>query len=222
MGYPRIARRASFVFHYLEHMIWWPSEVPTIQHGLFTLRPLSEADIDAIYQSCQDPLIPRFTTVPANYTIELAQGFVREKTPRLFDEHKAIHWALTINKDALENDVNQAAIKINGEIFLGPFSIHGVEEQNHIAEIGYWLNKDVRGYGYGSIGCKMVTSYAFETLGFRRLAGLVDNDNEASKRVLLNAGYEHEGLMKSRVTRSDGSQIDMDLFAATSDNWVSL
>jgi RimJ/RimL family protein N-acetyltransferase len=68
----------------------------------------------------------------------------------------------------------------------------------------------------------MVTSHAFETLGFRRLAGLVDSDNEASKKVLLTAGYEHEGLMKSRVTRTDGSQIDMDLFAATSDNWVSL
>jgi RimJ/RimL family protein N-acetyltransferase len=129
---------------------------------------------------------------------------------------------LTIDKDALENDVNQAALKINGETFLGPFSIHGVEEHNHIGEIGYWLNKDVRGHGYGSIGCRMVTNYAFETLGFRRLAGIVDSDNEASKKVLLNAGYKHEGLMKSRVTSADGSQIDMDLFAATSDNWVNL
>ena len=198
-------------------MIWWPSEVPTIQHGQFTLRPLSEADIDAIYQSCQDPLIPKFTTVPADYTMELAQGFVREKTPRLFDEHKAIHWILTINKD-----VSPAALKVAGETFLGPFSIHGIEEHNHIGEIGYWLNKNVRGHGYGSIGSRMLTNYAFETLGFRRLAGIVDNDNEASKKVLLGAGYSHEGLMKSRVTRADGSQIDMDLFAATSDSWVSL
>ena len=198
-------------------MIWWPSAVPTIQRGQFTLRPLSEADIEAIYLSCQDPLIPKFTTVPTDYTMELAQGFVREKTPRLFDEHKAIHWALTINKD-----VSPAALKVAGETFLGPFSIHGIEEHNHIGEIGYWLNKDVRGHGYGSIGSKMVTNYAFETLGLRRLAGIVDNDNEASKKVLLNAGYKHEGLMKSRVTRADGSQIDMDLFAATSDNWVSL
>jgi ribosomal-protein-alanine N-acetyltransferase len=68
----------------------------------------------------------------------------------------------------------------------------------------------------------MVTNYAFETLGFRRLAGIVDSDNEASKKALLGAGYLHEGLMKSRVTRADGSQIDMDLFAATSDTWVSL
>ena len=198
-------------------MIWWPSEVPTIQHGQFTLRPLSESDIEAIYQSCQDPLIPQFTTVPANYTIELAQDFVRSKTPRLFDEHKAIHWVLTINKD-----VSPAALKVAGETFLGPFSIHGIEEHNHIGEIGYWLNKDVRGNGYGSFGCQMVTNYAFETLGFRRLAGLVDSDNQTSKKVLQTAGYEHEGLMKSRVTRADGSQINMDLFAATSDNWVSL
>jgi RimJ/RimL family protein N-acetyltransferase len=198
-------------------MIWWPNEVPTIQHGQFTLRPLSDSDIDAIYQSCQDPLIPKYTTVPDHYTIELAQDFVRGKTPRLFDERKAIHWALTINKD-----VSPDAFKINGETFLGPFSIHSIEEHNHIGEIGYWLNKDVRGHGYGSIGCRMVTDHAFETLGFRRLAGLVDSDNEASKKVLLTAGYEHEGLMKSRVTLSDGSQIDMDLFAATSDNWVSL
>jgi RimJ/RimL family protein N-acetyltransferase len=198
-------------------MIWWPNEVPTFHHGQFTLRPLSDTDIEAIYQSCQDPLIPKYTTVPDQYTIELAQDFVRGKTPRLFDERKAIHWALTISKD-----VHPAAYKVNGETFLGPFSIHSIEEHNHIGEIGYWLNKDVRGHGYGSIGCKMVTTHAFETMGFRRLAGLVDSDNQASRKVLLSAGYEHEGLMKSRVTRTDGSQIDMDLLAATTDNWVSL
>jgi len=217
MGYPCIAYRVRAMFHYLKHMIWWPSEVPTIQHGQFTLRPLSEDDIDAIYQSCQDPLIPQFTTVPADYTMELAQGFVREKAPQGFAEHKAIPWVLTINKD-----VSPAALKVNGETFLGVFSIHGIEEDNHIGEIGYWLNKDVRGHGYGSIGCQMITNYAFETLGFRRLAGLVDSDNEASKKLLLGAGYAHEGLMKSRVTRADGRQIDMDLFAAISDTWVSL
>jgi len=198
-------------------MIWWPSEVPTIQYGQYTLRPLSEADIDAIYQSCQDPLIPRFTTVPTPYSKELAQAFVRTRAPQLFEERKAIQWILTVSKD-----ISPAALKVAGETFLGPFSIHAIEENNHIGEIGYWLNKDVRGYGYGSIGSRMVTNYAFETLGLRRLAGLVDSDNEASKKVLLGAGYAHEGLMKSRVTRADGSQIDMDLFAATPENWVSL
>ena len=45
-------------------MIWWPSEIPTIQYGRITLRPPTNSDVQAIYEACQDPLIPRFTTVP--------------------------------------------------------------------------------------------------------------------------------------------------------------
>jgi RimJ/RimL family protein N-acetyltransferase len=205
-------------------MIWWPSEVPTIQYGQFTLRPLSEADIDPIYQSCQDPLIPQFTTVPSPYTLELAEAFVRTRAPQLFEERKAIHWVLTTSKEvspeALKK-ISPEALKVNGETFIGPFSIHAIEEHNHIGEVGYWINKSIRGHGYAAIGVKMITSHAFETLGFRRLAGIVDYDNVASKKVLISAGYEHEGLMKSRVTRADGNQIDMDLFAATLDTWIA-
>ncbi|MEN9622542.1 MAG: hypothetical protein RLZZ307_274, partial [Actinomycetota bacterium] len=45
-------------------MIWWPTEIPTLQYGLVTLRPSEEKDIDSIFNACQDPLIPAFTTVP--------------------------------------------------------------------------------------------------------------------------------------------------------------
>ena len=206
-------------------MIWWPTESPVIQYGPFTLRPLCEEDIDAVYQSCQDPLIPQFTTVPSPYTLELAETFVRTRTPQLFEERKAIHWVLTTSKEVSPQalkEVSPQALKVNGETFIGPFSIHAIEESNHIGEVGYWLNKSVRGNGFATIGVKMVTNHAFETLGFRRLAGIVDYDNVASKKTLSSAGYKHEGLMKSRVTRADGNQIDMDLFAATSDTWVNL
>ena len=212
MGLPLYLLLEVIKFYYLKHMIWWPSEVPTITNGQFTLRPLSEADIEAIFQSCQDPLIPLFTTIPSNYTRELAEGFVRTKTPQLFEERKAIHWIFTVNKE-----VSPEAHKVNGETFIGPFSIHAIEENNHVGEVGYWLNKDVRGHGFASIATRMITEYAFETFGFRRLSAIVDHDNEASKKTLLNAGYLHEGLMKGRVTRVDGRQIDMDLFAATPD-----
>jgi RimJ/RimL family protein N-acetyltransferase len=196
-------------------MIWWPNEIPTIQHGQFTLRPLADTDIDPIYSSCQDPIISKFTTIAADYPRAMAEGFVRVMTRQLFDKHKAIHFAFTVAKVVSPN-----AILINGETFLGTFSIHGIEEDNHLGEIGYWLNKEVRGNGFATVGSEMLTNYAFETVGFRRLAGLVDFDNMASKKVLTNAGYSLEGVMKSRKTRADGSQIDMDLFAASSDTWT--
>jgi hypothetical protein len=62
-------------------MIWWPSEVPTLSYGTLSLRPSREEDIESIYQACQDPLISHFTTVPANYTLEHAQLFVRHHDP---------------------------------------------------------------------------------------------------------------------------------------------
>ena len=48
-----------------------------------------------------------------------------------------------------------------------------------------------------------------------RIDALVVVDNEPSKKLLLNAGYEFEGLLKQYSTRQDGTQVDMALFAAT-------
>ena len=61
----------------------------------------------------------------------------------------------------------------------------------------------------------MITEYGLMVIGFRRINGLVDDLNEASKRLLIKAGYEYEGLLKKYVTRRDGSQIDMAIFGAT-------
>ncbi|MEY3857070.1 MAG: hypothetical protein RLZZ193_719, partial [Actinomycetota bacterium] len=48
-------------------MIWWPNEVPTLQYGLITLRKPEERDILPLYEGVQDPIIPKFTRIPANY-----------------------------------------------------------------------------------------------------------------------------------------------------------
>jgi RimJ/RimL family protein N-acetyltransferase len=61
----------------------------------------------------------------------------------------------------------------------------------------------------------MITEYGLMSMGFMRIDGIVDVRNEPSKKALLNAGYEFEGIMKNYVTRSKEGQLDMALFAAT-------
>ena len=58
-------------------MIWWPTEVPTLTRGLITLRKPHLEDTQAIFDSCQDPLIPRFTAVPADYSMAHALDYVQ-------------------------------------------------------------------------------------------------------------------------------------------------
>jgi RimJ/RimL family protein N-acetyltransferase len=189
-------------------MIWWPTEIPTLQYGLVTLRPSEEKDIDSIFNACQDPLIPAFTTVPAAYTIDHAIDFVRSD-PFSFAERREFRFVVDYG--------NGDEVK-----FAGVISLHTINIKNHTAEIGYWLEKSMRGKGIGTIAAKMITDYGFRTLGFRRIDGLADVDNTASQKLLTSAGYQKEGILRNKVTRDDGRQIDMALFATTDSSWKPL
>jgi RimJ/RimL family protein N-acetyltransferase len=189
-------------------MIWWPTEIPTLQYGLVTLRPSEEKDIDSIFNACQDPLIPAFTTIPAAYTIDHAIDFVRSD-PFSFAERREFRFVVDYGNG---DDVK----------FAGVISLHTINIKNHTAEIGYWLEKSMRGKGIGTIAAKMITDYGFRTLGFRRIDGLADVDNTASQKLLTSAGYQKEGILRNKVTRDDGRQIDMALFATTDSSWKPL
>jgi RimJ/RimL family protein N-acetyltransferase len=189
-------------------MIWWPSEIPTLHYGLVTLRPSAERDIDSIFNACQDPLIPAFTTVPSNYTIDHAIEFVRSD-PFSFTERRELRFIIDYGNG---DDVK----------FAGVISLHTINIKNHCAEIGYWMEKSMRGKGIGTIAAKMITEYGLRTLGFRRIDALADVDNSASQKLLVSAGYEKEGILRNKVTRDDGRQIDMALFATTDSIWSPL
>ncbi len=181
-------------------MIWWPTQVPTLRHGLITLRPVRYSDIEAIYEACQDPLIPRFTTVASPYTLTHAQYFVQEQEPARFASKSELLFVITEGHEAEEK-------------FCGLISFHSVSLSNHAAEIGYWIAAPARGKGIGTTAAKLITEYGFQTMGFRRIEALVDVDNEASKALLRTAGYELEAIMRQKVTRDNGEQIDMALFS---------
>ena len=189
-------------------MIWWPTEIPTLQYGLVTLRPSAEKDIDSIFNACQDPLIPAFTTIPATYTIDHAIDFVRSD-PFSFAERRELRFVIDYGNGA---DTN----------FAGVISLHTINIKNHTAEIGYWMDKSLRGKGIGTIAAKMITDYGFRSLGFRRIDGLVDVDNLASQKLLTSAGFQKEGILRNKVSREDGRQIDMALFATTDSTWKPL
>ena len=190
-------------------MIWWPSEVPTLTYGTLTLRPSRESDIESIYQACQDPLISHFTTVPANYTLEHAQSFVRQLDPEGLQSKREIRFIIESNQSATPG-------------LAGVISFHSPNFNNKVAEIGYWIAKEYRGKSIGTTAVKVLTNFGFETMGWNRIEAMIDHDNEASKKVVTRAGYEHEGLLRQRVIRANGDVIDMDLFAVLQKNWQGL
>jgi ribosomal-protein-alanine N-acetyltransferase len=105
-------------------MIWWPTEVPTLKHGLITLRAPQESDIPAIFEGAQDPLIPIFTRIPSNYSMANAEFYVRERSPNAFANQTELQLALEYGNG---NDAK----------FAGAFSFHSMDLREHVGEIGY-------------------------------------------------------------------------------------
>jgi RimJ/RimL family protein N-acetyltransferase len=189
-------------------MIWWPKEIPTLQYGRVTLRPPTDNDVVSIFLACQDPLIPRFTTIPTTYTMAHALDYV-QRVPASMEFQREIPFVIEFGVG-------------DDKEFAGVISLHTISIEHHRTEIGYWMYAPMRGKGIATIAAKMITGYGFETLGFKRIEAEVDLDNQVSQKLLISAGYEREGVLKQRVTRSGGEQIDMVSLAAISHSWVGL
>ena len=190
-------------------MIWWPIEVPTLTYGLLTLRPLEEKDIPNIFKSCQDPVIPKFTRVPVDYTLAHAEFFVREKTPKSIAEKTELAFAIDYGNGADKE-------------FAGVISFHSMDLPDLVAELGYWIGAGVRGKGVGTTAARMLTNFGFESMGFERIEALGDVENSLSRRLLESAGYTLEGILRKKSRRYDGSQIDMAMYSALREEWKGL
>ena len=135
-------------------MIWWPTQVPILRHGLISLRPVQEDDIEKIFQACQDPLIPRFTTVPSPYAMTHAQFFVQEQIPSRFASKTELVFVISIGQE-------------EDEQFCGLISFHTVSLGNHAAELGFWMATPALGKGIGAQAATVITECGFQTSDFK-------------------------------------------------------
>ena len=189
-------------------MIWWPTEVPTLTRGLITLRKPHLDDTQAVFDGCQDPLIPRFTAISSDFSMAHALDYVQRVDASLRTQRE-----LPFVIEYGNGDDRQ---------FAGTISFHSLSVKNSVGEIGYWMSEPMRGKSIATTAVHMLTDYGFATIGFKRIEAMVDVDNVASAKLLSSAGYEREGLLKKKISRDDGRQVDMYLFAAIAEEWEYL
>jgi RimJ/RimL family protein N-acetyltransferase len=189
-------------------MIWWPTEVPTLTRGLINLRKPELKDTQAVFDGCQDPLIPRFTAISANYSMAHALDYVQRVDASLRTQRE-----LPLVIEYGNGDDRK---------FAGTISFHSISVKNSVGEIGYWMSESMRGKSIATTAVQMLTDYGFATIGFKRVEAMVDIENIASTKLLTSAGYQREGLLRKKISRDDGRQVDMYLFAAIPEEWEYL
>lgn len=86
--------------------------------------------------------------------------------------------------------------------------------QPGVGGLGCWVVPRARGRGAASAAVRLITPWSFEALRLQRLEAWVDPTNLASQRVLLSAGFLHEGRLRNFFTTADGQPSDALVFSA--------
>ncbi|MEL5992107.1 GNAT family N-acetyltransferase [Microbacterium phosphatis] len=158
-----------------------------IQTSRLTLSRPVEADTEAIFEICQDPLIQRFTTVPSPYTREDAETFV-SLVGEWWESGDEYVWAL--------RDESGVA---------GMVGLHRIKAG--AAELGYWLAQRARGRGYMHEAARAVVDFAFGPLRLERLEWHAVVGNTASAAVAQRLGFRLEGVRR-RGLAGHGPRVD--------------
>ena len=84
--------------------------------------------------------------------------------------------------------------------------------------IGYYLDPNERGKGYGTEAVRMMVDYLFLGKNIVRIQAETHPDNVASHRVLLKNGFKKEGVIRQSFF-SRGVFRDTVLFSVLRDEW---
>jgi RimJ/RimL family protein N-acetyltransferase len=134
---------------------------------------------------------------------------LRDRFPHPYTPRDARAFLKTVRAARPETNF---AIEVDGAA-VGGIAFHLQSDVERVgAELGYWLGEKYWGRGIATAAVRAVTEYAFSGHGLLRVFALPFAHNRASARVLENAGFTLEGVLRSSAIK-DGHVLDQLLYA---------
>lgn len=155
---------------------------PELATPRFRLRQPRLDDAPALFAVMSDPAVMQYYGMLPLRSVAAAADLVRFQRER-YAERKAIRWVIARHAD---------------DVALGSCGFHHFGEGYHRAELGYELHRAFWRQGIMSEALAAVLAFAFDSMALHRVEAVVDDDNAASKALLLKLGFAFEGCLKER------------------------
>ena len=149
-----------------------------------TLRLFNLDDLEKVVEFANNPKIAEnlLDVFPHPYTIADGNTF--------------------LNRAMSGDPIQVFAICFNDE-FCGAIGIHPQEDIfRKNAELGYWIAEPFWGKRITSKAVKLMCDYGFENFDISRIFARPFGHNTASKKVLENAGFEHEATLSKTIFKN--------------------
>jgi RimJ/RimL family protein N-acetyltransferase len=161
--------------------------------GGLLLRPWEGGDVTEFLSAYRDDEIRRWHTRRPLTETRVREWFVGYRHD--WQRERGGHWAVTRD----------------GRV-LGRIALRGLDLDDGIADVAYWVLPAARGAGVASGAVAALTAWALDDIGFHRLELDHSTRNAASCRVAQKSGYLLEGTKRSAAVHDDGRH-DMHLHA---------
>ncbi|MFF3096049.1 GNAT family N-acetyltransferase [Streptomyces cyaneofuscatus] len=170
-----------------------PQPVLAAAGGLL-LRPWADGDAPIFLAAYRDDEIRRWHTRRPLSEAQAREWFAAYRQD--WQREKGAHWAVT---------------RDGGEV-LGRIALKGLNLDDGVAEVAYWVVPAARRTGVASGAVGALTAWALYEIGFHRLELDHSTRNAASCGVATRSGYAMEGTKRSAAVHDDGRH-DMHLHA---------
>jgi RimJ/RimL family protein N-acetyltransferase len=155
---------------------------PPLTDGVVTLRPWTLDDVPVIARSCNEPEIARWMhQIPSPYAEQDAREYVIA-TRHAWRDGAGAFFAI----------VDTAS----GEP-VGSIGMHILDAQFSNVEVGYWAAAPARGRGLTTRALRLISRWAIDEVGAKRIQLRADVLNAPSLRVAEKAGFTREGTQRS-------------------------
>lgn len=158
----------------MSQTLHFPDAVPMLFGDMVYLRELTEDDVPAWFARASDPESAMLAGDPIPESVEAGAHWLQRHRER-FRQHAGIRWAI----------VPQGSTASVGTIGLTITS-----EAERVAELGIVVGRAFWGKGIGTSAARLVTGYAFGTLGLAQIQAEVLQRNLASRRLLEKVGFQ--------------------------------
>jgi RimJ/RimL family protein N-acetyltransferase len=89
--------------------------------------------------------------------------------------------------------------------YLGGTGLHPRDWDVPYFEIGYWIRPTATGRGYVTEAVKLLTAFALDVIGAKRVEIRCDERNVPSANVARRAGFVFEGVRRNDALGTDGN-----------------
>lgn len=143
--------------------------VPVLRSGTITLRPHTLDDLEAVFERCTDPVTQRYTTIPLEYTREMAQEYLAGLVQ---PSAALISWAIEV-----------------GGRYAGTIDLRVMPVDTGAGDLGFVTHPAFRGQGVMSAAVELVVAHAFDTLGWQLVRWQAHAGNWGSAKAVWRAGF---------------------------------